>query len=213
MFADRHQLRHSGEWPVTEHLEYCDVWRYFAGAMGALLRIAAKLYRGEPGSKGDWEIIHKIPRLLQETAFESRLGSLQPFPHGDEKNWLALAHFAGKASQQNRALFSHLMNTLPGLGGVRPWFSWSEASRSVARPGITYSGQSLLSQLVLQLCLRIAKVDSFLVCTHCQQTYSPVVRAPKAGQRNFCPDCRVAGVAKKYALRDFRHRQSTPTSG
>jgi hypothetical protein len=201
-------LRDIGDWPVTEHLEYCDIWRYFAGTMGALLRIAAKLYRGERGSQADWEIIHKVPPLLQETAFGSQLGTLQPFPMGNEKNWLALAHFAGKPSQQNRAIFSHMMNTLLGLGGVRPWFSWSEASRSAARPGITYSSQSLLSQLVLQLCLRVAKVDSFLVCTHCQQSYSPVVRAPKAGQRNFCPACRAAGVPQKYALRDFRHRQS-----
>jgi len=52
-----------------------------------------------------------------------------------------------------------------------------------------------------------AKIDAFLVCTHCQKPYSPVVRAPKAGQRNFCPDCRREGVPSTYALKDFRLRQ------
>lgn len=90
------------------------------------------------------------------------------FPQGAEERWLTLAHFAEKPSQRNRTLFVHLLNTVLDLGRVRPRFSWPATGRQVARPQITYSSQSLLFQLALQLCLPLAKPDSFLVCVHCQ---------------------------------------------
>jgi hypothetical protein len=197
----------SGRRPVIIHSEDCEVWRYFATAMGSMLRIAAEFYRGRSGLKEDWDNIHQVPRVMHQTVHRSAPGLSHPFPEGDERNWLSLAHFIGKPTQQNRRMFVHLMNTLLGLGGVRPWFRWSDSSRSVSRPEIRYSSQSLLSQLVLQLCLRLAKVDSFLVCVHCQTRYSPGKRSPKAGQRNFCPGCREQGIPKAYAVKDFRQRQ------
>jgi hypothetical protein len=187
----------------TEHIEYCDVWRYFARVMRAMLRIAANLYHGTSGPTDQWNVISQFPQVMHQVAHRSTPGLLHPFPEGDERNWLALAHFAAKNSQQNKTMFGHLVNTLLGLGCVRPWMTWPHEGR----PKITYSSRSLLSQLVLQLCLRLAKIDAFLVCTHCQKPYSPVVRAPKAGQRNFCPDCRREGVPRTYALKDFRLRQ------
>jgi len=201
------------KWPAREHLEYCDVWRYFAQVMGVLVRIAAEFYHGRSGSKEDWGIIHSVPPVMRETAHQSTPGPLHPFPDGDEQNWLSIAHFVDRPSQQTRAMFSHLVNTLLGLGSVRPWFVWNEASRTVTRPEITHSSQSLLSQLALQLCLRLAKVDTFLVCTHCQKPYSPVMRAPKAGQRSFCPECRREGIPKRYASKDFRKRQRQARDG
>jgi hypothetical protein len=192
---------------TIEHIEYCDVWRYFACVTRALQRIAADQYRGGSGSKEDWQVINEVPPVMRKTARKSESGLLYPFVLNDEENWLALAHFVVKQSQQNRVMFGHLINTLLGLGCVRPWLTWPDAARKVVRPKITYSSSSLLSQLALQLCLRLAKVDSFLVCTHCQKLYSPVVRAPKAGLRHFCPECRGEGVPKRYALRDFRKRQ------
>jgi hypothetical protein len=194
-------------WPLAEHIEYCEVWRYFARVTRALLRIASNLYRGGAGSKEDWDAISKVPSVMRETAQKAMPGILYPFPLSDEANWLALAHFVAKGSQQTRVMFAHLVNTLLGLGCVRPWFTWSDGARKVIRPQIAHSGRSLLSQLALQLCLRLAKVDALLVCVHCQQPYSPVVRAPKAGQRNFCPECRTKGVPQNYALKDFRKRR------
>jgi hypothetical protein len=41
---------------------------------------------------------------------------------------------------------------------------------------------------------------------HCQTSYSGQ-RAPKSGQRNFCPACREQGIPKAYAVKDFRQRQ------
>jgi hypothetical protein len=206
-----YQVTRKTKWPQTEHIEYCEVWRYFARVVPALQRIAFALYQGGSGSKEDWYVIHRVPSVMRETAHDSSPGLLHPFAVGDEENWLALAHFVAKDWQQNRVMFGHLINTLLGLGHVRPWLTWPDVSRRVVRPQITYSSRSLLSQLALQLCLRLAKVDTFLVCIHCQRQYTPVKRAPKSGLRNFCPECREAGVSKRYALKDFRlrHRQES----
>jgi len=98
-------------------------------------------------------------------------------------------------------------NTLLGLGRVRPWITWSGAQPEGPRPGFTYTSRSLLSSLALQLCLRISKVEAFVLCFHCSRAYLPRVRAPKVGQRNFCPDCREQGWPKYYSHRDFRQRK------
>ena len=201
------QLSGRPKWPHTEHVEYCEVWRYFAHAMGALLRIGAEIYRGRAGSKEDWHIVSAVPPVMRETFHSSEPGLLHPFPAGDEENWLILAHYVDKRSQQSRPMFGHLVNTLLGLSGVRPWMTWTDTSRGVARPTMAYWNRSLLAELALQLCLRLVKVDTLLMCIHCQKLYSPVVRAPKTGQRSFCPQCRKDGVPKKYALKDFRQRQ------
>jgi hypothetical protein len=202
-----YQFGGHAKWPATVHIEYCDVWRYFVRAISALLRIAAEFYKGRSGSKEDWYLISTLPQVMRATAHNTNPDFLNPFAQGDEENWLALAHFVGKDSQQTRVMFSHLVNTLLGLGRARPWVTWPDAPRRDVRPQIAYTGPSLLSNLALQLWLLISKVDAFVVCTHCKKQYSPQVRAPKAGQRNFCHECRKEGVPKKYALSDFRGRQ------
>jgi hypothetical protein len=183
----------------TEHSEYCCVWHYFAGALRALLRIGAELYQGRIGLKEDWQVFSAAPPVMRRVAHASRPNFLYPFVLGDEETWLALAHFVAKPPDQDKVMFGHLVNTLLGLGGVRPWMTWSDLGRGVARPQIAYFGRSLFSTLAIQFCLRLAKVDSFLLCTHCREVYWPVGRAPKTGQRNFCPGCRRAGIRKKYA--------------
>ena len=165
------------------------------------------MHRGRSGLIADWHAINTAPAIMRTVAHASRPGFLQPFPLSDEQTWLALAHFVAGPRDQNRAMFERLVNTLLGLGGVRPWMTWPDRGPGATRPQIAYVGRSLLSELAIQFCLRVAKVDSFLVCTHCQRLYSPVVRAPKAGQRNFCSACRQAGIPKKYAIADFRQRQ------
>src|ERR1017187_6089064 len=104
-------------------------------------------------------------------------------PLGDEENWLALAYFAAKKNEQNQVMTARLLNTLLGLGRVRPWITWSGAQPEGPRPRFTYTSRSLLSHLALQLCLRISTVEAFVVCFHCGSTYLPPVRAPKAGKR------------------------------
>ena len=202
-----YRMQTGSPWPEAVHTEYCAVWRYFAGVMRSLLLIGAEQYQGKPGSPEPWRVISTPPSLMGKMARKQDRCWFEPMPLGDEENWLALAYFAAKKNEQNQVMIARLLNTLLGLGRVRPWITWSGAQPEGPRPRFTYTSRSLLSHLALQLCLRISKVEAFVVCFHCGRTYLPPVRAPKAGQRNFCPDCREKGMPKYYSHRDYRRRK------
>src|ERR1035437_9541804 len=116
-----------------------------------------------------------------------------------------MAHFVRKGADRDPKMWARLLNVLLELGRVRPWLVW-EGDGSSARPNLAFSGPNLLSYLALQLCLRASKHDAFAVCCYCNQPYTPSERAPKAGQRNFCQDCRKRGVPIRLAQRSRRER-------
>jgi hypothetical protein len=190
------------------HIEYCDVWRYFALGMQALLRIGAALHTGKRTAMVDWGLIGGYPKVMDEVADKSGESDPLRFPISHQEAWLSMARYIHMREQpyagEARRMFTRLVNTLLGLGNVRPWIVWPSGQ---GRPQLRDSGRSLLSVLALQLCLRAARIDAFVLCTHCQRQYLPPERAPKAGQRNFCPECRQKGVPQQYALRDFRRKQ------
>jgi hypothetical protein len=202
-----YDLERGCTWRQTVHTEYCAVWQYLAGVMRSLLRISAAQYHGESGSQEDWQTVSTPPSVMRTMAREEERCWFDPMPLGDEKNWLALTYFAGKKHEQNHVLVGRLLNTLLGLGRVRPWLTWPERACVGARPEFTYTSRSLLSHLALQLCLRISRVEAFVLCFHCGRSYLPQVRGPKTGQRSFCTDCRKQGMPKYYAHRDFRQRK------
>lgn len=180
-------------------IEYCEVWRYLARSMWALLMIARRLYVGSPAARADWDAIGNVPPVIR-VLFNERKGD----PLRGEYHWYVMTYFVAKGSSRNSAMLLRLLNSLVELGGVRPWLQWPGGARC---PQLVYSGPALLSHLALQLCLRVAKVDALYICSHCSHEYPRVGRAPKSGQRNYCPECRKAGEPGRYALRDHRRKQ------
>jgi hypothetical protein len=191
-------------------IEYCPVWRYFARVMEAALKIGARLYAHEHVPAAEWKIIGRRPRAVREMTEEpilhERLGSLL----ADTEAWCSIAGYLSSRGRpfthETRSLFIRLLNTLLGMAMVRPWIVWPDISKP-NRPQVLYSGRSLLSTLALQLCLRVAKIPSSVLCFHCQKSYPTRKRAPKIGQRNFCPACRKKRIPQKYALADFRQKK------
>jgi hypothetical protein len=110
-------------------VEHCEVWRYFARAMGALLRIAAAFYNGGSGSREDWLVISHTPLIMRDLTQKMEVGVTHPFSASDEEAWLHASYFAGKDADQTTVMFSHLMNILLGLARVRPWIIWSDRSK------------------------------------------------------------------------------------
>jgi hypothetical protein len=145
-------------WPRTKQLEYCAVWRYFAQVMGSLLRIAAAFYRGRCRRKEDWDNIHQVPSVLRQTVHRS--GSGRPSLCRRGRGDLAVAgSFRWEAE---RAEPPHLRPPGQYAAGSRGGSAVVYLVGVLApRSEIRYSSQSLLSQLVLQLCLRVAQVESF----------------------------------------------------
>ena len=202
-FGDRRPSR-------SVHIEYCEVWRYFARVMEAVLKIGARLYARQHVPAAQWKIIGRRPRALKEMAEEPILHERLRSSLAETEIWCSIAGYLGSRGRpfahETRSLFIRLLNTLMGMAMVRPWIVWPDISKP-SRPQVIYSGRSLLSTLALQLCLRVAKIPSSVLCFHCQKSYRTRKRAPKIGQRNFCPACRRKRMPQKYALADFRQHK------
>ena len=181
-----------------EWIEYCEIWRYLARSMHALLMIVADFDVGGRGSKADWEAIIKMPEAIRRMK-SKWLG-------GQENRWMRMAfalEYHGSDNEES-GTFIYLLNALLGMGNVRASLEWRTGS---SRPRLVYASSRLLSHLALQLCLRVTRREAFVICHHCQREFTPPFRAPKIGQRSFCPECREAGEPKRYALRDYRARK------
>jgi len=199
---------------IRRDVESCDIWRYFARAMLALLKIAAQANRGAPGSIGDWRVIAMLPETLHRVRMNMEALRWTEMPEAYyrrayEEEWYAAASEVTKFAAGVGSL-TGFVNMLLALGNVRPWMRWPE---DASRPRIVYSSPELISYLALQLALRVTKMDAFVLCTHCQKEYTPTERAPKKGQRNFCQECRAAGMPKKYAISDYRERKGSVKHG
>ena len=188
-------------------VESCEVWRYFAACMRSLLRIAASFHWGRATDPADWGTIGNYPppvdRATEDQAKGEPVDWLNPSPSTGEEAWKVMVHFVGNRKDRDRAMWTRLLNVLLGLGRVRPWVLW-EGPENDARPKVVFSGPNLLSHLAIQLCLVASKQDSFAICSYCNNHYTPQKRAPKAGQRNFCPECRESGVPVRIAQRTRR---------
>jgi hypothetical protein len=185
-------------------VESCEMWRYFALSMRSLLRIASCFHADRKSDPADWHLIGACPASFVPQT-EKHRDLLSPNSLSGEEAWLAMVHFVRKGADRDRKMWARLLNVLLELGRARPWLVW-EGDGSYARPNLVFSGPNLLSYLALQLCLRASKYDAFAVCGYCHQEYTPMRRAPKTGQRNFCPDCRDRGVPVRLAQRSRRER-------
>ena len=206
---EEHVRREDVEMRQLVIVESCEVWRYFAACMRSLLRIAASFHGGRASDPADWGTIGNYPppvdRAKEDQANQEPVDWLNPSPSTGEAAWKFMALFVRKGTDRDRAMWTRLLNVLLGLGRVRPWVLW-EGPESDARPKVVFSGPNLLSHLAIQLCLVASKQDSFAICSYCNNHYSPQKRAPKAGQRNFCPDCRASGVPVRIAQRTRREK-------
>jgi hypothetical protein len=174
-------------------IEQCDVWRYFAGCMQALLFIMHAYREDRKPQASDWEVIGNAPEVVTSTRHEAT-DLLHPHSYGGEALWATVVHFVRQGSDRDRKMCRELMNSLLELGRVRPWVTWND------QPQLLFSGPSLLSYLALQLCLLALKHDSTAICSYCFERYI-VQRAIKAGQQNYCQACRKARVSARLSQR------------
>jgi hypothetical protein len=185
--------------------ERSDVWRYFARTMRALLHIAASIHAERKFDRADWDVIGNCPfpvfsaieRIKDETV-------LNPLLFQPEEGWSAMTFFIKEGEHRDRTAWANLLNGLLQLGRTRPYVVWDKRE-TVDRARMVFGGPRLLSYLALQLSLAALRLGTFATCSFCSRQYSPE-RAPKAGQRNYCTECRVAGVPTRMAQRDRRKR-------
>lgn len=192
-------------------IESCEVWRYFAASMRSLLRIASNLRAGREGDPVDWDTIGVCPTVVARTKPDN-YDWLNASPQEHEKSWKVLASFIYRGQHRDRVMWERLLNLLLGLGRVRPWIVM-EGTRGAANTRMMFTGPNLLSHLALQLCLMASGAGGFATCSACNKTFIPPKRAPKSGQRTFCPECRDSGEPVALAQRDRQARLRSKQSG
>ena len=192
--------------PSYRMIEFCDVWRYFAKAIRSLLSIATTVNSKDVGTAEEWDSIRFFPRIMKDvklTLVERVSFQVVPEEYEGEKGWITQAHFAHKSdTYKNRAMWRRLLNVLLSLGQVRPWILWA-GKHNEGRTRLVYGTPSLLSYLALQVCLLAVGQPDFVVCSVCSSEYVPM-RVPKAGQKNYCPECRKNGAASRLGQRKRR---------
>jgi hypothetical protein len=186
------------EFTVTEGYS---VWTYFARCVRSLLAIGIAYRLGGNPKIDDWSAIHSAPEIVSAIRVrEIDRGS--PLLLHPEEGWQVWSRL-GAAHEQTRETWVTLMNTFLALGRSRPWIEWEPRT---AMPTLAFSGHSLLSYLALQICLLISKHDTLAICSYCKREYPVGQRAPKAGQRNYCPACRDSHVSSRLSHRKRRER-------
>jgi len=184
--------------------EHSMVWRYFARCMKALLRIAACFHNGRKTADSDWQVIGDRPPFVFTKTRLRDLKTLSPLSFQPEETWILISAFLRAGEHRDRDAWSRLLNVLLDLGRARPLVVW-RAGAEPNLPQIVFSGGRLMAYLALQLSLMALKQEGFAICSFCRKQYS-LKRAPKTGQRNYCQDCRGAGVPDKLAHRASRER-------
>lgn len=191
---------------ATEFIhERSEVWRYFARCMNSLLQIAADIHSGRNQKAADWDAIGACPFPVDSAKWRIKDSDvMNPLAFQPEESWSAIAYFIKVGEHRDRETWARLLTALLTLGRAEPRIIWQTSRRS-AQPQMVFGAPRLLSYLALQLCLASLKQDALAMCSHCRREYASS-RAPKSGQRNFCPDCRQKGVPALIAKRDSRAR-------
>lgn len=203
--------------------EPIDAWRYYARQAAALLNVAARLHRDEPGRAEDWNVIYErplryLPQMLGELDLVREMIGLGSIP--DHRRLLIslggvqlVARPFRRERQRNEVLAAQrfvlaaiLNYGWLGSGGVRPSFQWAGSPRVVLLSG------NLFGAVAAHLMFAIAKTQGLAICSACGMPFIPS-RQPTPGRRSYCPSCgRQAAVrdASRAYRRRLRNRSGRP---
>ena len=162
-------------------VERVDHWRALSAQANALMTLAADLHLGQVGTEDLWRVL-----------------PIDPEGGGDEHGM----HDAPKDLQVARQVLTLHFNTWLQWADVRSALRWEPAQE----PVVLQSPIGVFGALALQMVSRVGRVPPTAVCSGCGLRYERSGRAPKKGQRNFCPDCRSTAPSR-LAKRDQRQRE------
>jgi hypothetical protein len=106
------------------------------------------------------------------------------------------------AGKPERTLVS-VLNGWLHKANIRPVFVWQ------THPRIDFGGRAslpLISALTFQVCVAVTRAE-MVTCAGCQRVFTPR-RGTKSGGKNYCDECRAAGVPVRDAVRAYRERKS-----
>lgn len=155
--------------------ESLEDWRFYSRSALAMLRIGAAIALERLPDAADWQALYK------------KSGRVAPWWHRDINT--------------EKSALEDVLNEWLSYAMPRFEVNWPLTPHS--RPALEMAPAGMAGALVLQLVLRVGRKDTMAACDNCGALYSSQ-RAPKTGQRHFCPDCRRNKIPEKYAHADYR---------
>ncbi len=210
---------------VNAYVTPLSLWRHWARAAGAALRIAARLEREQNGDPTDWLALGPsgVAASCRELREEFRSSSLLREASGmsifDERSYGdpltilvddgdpfdMLKIFEGQGSptavDAERANLAFAISSWLGMATVTPSLNWVGT-----RPDLRLDGGAVFGAIGIRLMLAVSRTDGFSMCMSCGNPYIPK-RRPSNDRRNYCHRC-----GRRAAIRDaakvFRDKQS-----
>ncbi len=191
-------------------VEFCDLWRYFAGVFTALVRLSSDSSSKNINDHPAWRYIIEVPSPILPSV-EAKLLQAESRPY-DGPGWLDLIRVLMRFHQSRSRNFL--------LAGVNLLLNLAYPTPEI----VSYKGgslmlglkcDSLLKYIVHELAATVSNSESIVLCYHCSAILRPTVgggseyHCAKRGKRNFCPACQEAGMPKRYASRAYRARNRT----
>lgn len=164
------------EWANDEPLER---WRAIAGQLAAVRRVATALRQDERVSALDWNAATSGPIPI---------GLLREIPKGRE------------GTREQRRQVAQVVRAFIACADLRPGLVWEGTE---PEPHVEYRG-ALFAALAHQLMGHVLGGADLLLCVVCGREY-PAERAPRPGERHYCPDHQT--VRGRVTMRETRRRR------
>jgi hypothetical protein len=176
---------------TREYIEPLDSWRGYAKRALVLLRLAAELRTGGPGSLEDWRVL-----VGDNTTSRSGYGATDP-----PERWDVRFDERGLTPESNPwPLIAMEVNWWLNQSCAKPacLAQGKEVAIKIGGDPFPFFDDFLFSLLATQLLVAVTGAEGLIACSQCKTPYSR--RRPiRPGEKNYCPSCRRAGVPQRNA--------------
>ncbi len=160
--------------------EPVEVWWRFARQARAMLDIAAHLHQDQRPRAESW-------RTLWASSLGWTEGEPEPW-----KDW---------DSEDARRELADPLNMWLALGVAPPLLRWEGSG-----PPAVLLGGGLFGTLAVQLMSAVTRTRGLSLCSECGDPYPPE-RQPRAGEKNYCQECRSQGKPGLNATKAYQRRK------
>lgn len=154
-----------------------------------------------------------VARWLEMVAEARRAVLIANYLIGEQDPWARAATRSGEEPTlesvdlprdplEARQAVEETVNKWLRWGVVRPTLIWDGGSDF---PNIHFGGNTFAG-LALQLAFEVSRTRALVACSGCGSLYRRRLRAPKAGQANYCDECREKGAGLLFRKRRQNRR-------
>lgn len=184
-------------------------WRVLADQAGTLRQLGQDLNRGNTGAATAWESL-PLYGLGWTRKDPKQRGPVRLGDGGvPVRDWIPRPGLVPHNPKLTKRQSIELAREWYSIQ-INEWLSWADLSVQLSwgrTAEVRIHPTSAFGAIALALARGATRSDIFTSCSACGQPYTPS-RKPDPKKRNYCPDCRDAGVPQREAMRAKRQRDA-----